>query len=385
MIDIATGWLECSALLGKSEIGVKRAFTQKQSILPFALLGLDTDNGSKFLNYVIFDWCTEQEITFTRAREYRKNDQAHVEEKNGSVVRRLIGYDRFEGGHSWRLLSMPYEVARLYINFFQPSLKLSHKERDGGSVKRLYEPAATAYQRILGSSNVSTIKKDELTALFNTLDPLRLLEELERLQQQLWNTSVPVKESKPAPYHQLLKSINDSEPVKPQIVAAKAKTSNQKLKTDWLPTVAYPGKKKGKKTTLDEVWEEVCIELNSAPLLTPRNILALLEERYPGKFRTSQLSTITDKLRNWRFTNNLPIEFDKLKPGKKSNVDEIWELALLELEEHPDISLRALLNTLVAKHPNKVNLGQRTSLYERHRVWRAGRTELVNTFETNLF
>ncbi len=120
MTDIATGWTECSALLSKSEVSVLRAFTTVKATLPFPLLGLDTDNGSEFINHAVLNWCTEHSITFTRSREYKKNDQAHVEEKNGSVVRRLIGYDRFEGESSWRLLTMLYEIARLYVNFFQP-------------------------------------------------------------------------------------------------------------------------------------------------------------------------------------------------------------------------------------------------------------------------
>ena len=104
--------------------------------LPVPLLGLDTDNGSEFINYEMLRYCQREQITFTRSRVNRKNDQAFVEEKNGSVVRRLIGYDRYEGLGAWRALIHLYEILRLYVNFFQPSMKLIEKQREGARVKK---------------------------------------------------------------------------------------------------------------------------------------------------------------------------------------------------------------------------------------------------------
>lgn len=118
MTDIASTWTECFALIGKSEAGVLMALGEAQKILPFPILGIDSDNGSEFINHGLLNWCQAQRVTFTRSREYKKNDQAHVEEKNGSIVRRLIGYDRYEGEDSWRRLQHIYREARLYINFF---------------------------------------------------------------------------------------------------------------------------------------------------------------------------------------------------------------------------------------------------------------------------
>jgi hypothetical protein len=97
LTDIATGWTECLALLRRSEADVSAAIHAVRQCLPFPLLGLDTDNGGEFINYELLRYCEKEKITFTRSRAYRKNDQAHVEEKNGSVVRRLVGYDRYEG------------------------------------------------------------------------------------------------------------------------------------------------------------------------------------------------------------------------------------------------------------------------------------------------
>lgn len=165
MTDVFSGWTELFALLTKSEAGVLKGFSEAQECLPFPLLGLDTDNGSEFINHTILNWCKEARITFTRSREYKKNDQAYVEEKNGSIVRRLIGYDRFEGVESWRLLTRLYRVARLYINFFQPSMKLLQKERDGGKVTRHYHTAATPHQRLLQCESVNFECKQTLNNL----------------------------------------------------------------------------------------------------------------------------------------------------------------------------------------------------------------------------
>ena len=132
LVDIATGWTECVALLRRSEADVIGALTAVSKRLPFPLLGLDTDNGSEFINYEMLKFCRREQITFTRSRAYKKNDQAYVEEKNGSVVRRLIGYDRYEGLEAWRALTKLYSVLRDYQNFFQPSMKLQSKSRSGG-------------------------------------------------------------------------------------------------------------------------------------------------------------------------------------------------------------------------------------------------------------
>ena len=152
LTDIATGWTECVALLRRSEADVSGAIHATRRCLPFPLLGLDTDNGGEFINYELLRYCEKEKITFTRSRAYRKNDQAHVEEKNGSVVRRLIGYDRYEGSDAWRALSALYRVLRLYVNFFQPSMKLLSRERLGGHTTKHYDKARTPYKRVLESS-----------------------------------------------------------------------------------------------------------------------------------------------------------------------------------------------------------------------------------------
>lgn len=189
MTDIVTAWTECLALLNKTEIEVMAAICRAIQLLPFPLKGLDTDNGSEFINSSLTQWCVDNQVTFTRSREYKKNDQAHVEEKNGSIVRRFVGYDRFEGDSSKQQLSNLYEVTRLYVNYFQPTQKLLCKQRDGARTVKTYEVAQTPYQRILSMPNLSESTKASLRDEFESLDPVHLLQEIERLQTALWRTA----------------------------------------------------------------------------------------------------------------------------------------------------------------------------------------------------
>jgi len=131
LTDIATGWTECAPLLVREQRLLTEVLSELRKLLPFALLGLDTDNDSVFMNETVRDYCETAEIEFTRCRPYRKNDQAWVEQKNGAVVRRAIGYRRFEGLEAAAALARLYAAMRLFVNFFQPSFKLAAKARDG--------------------------------------------------------------------------------------------------------------------------------------------------------------------------------------------------------------------------------------------------------------
>ncbi len=154
------------------------------------LLGLDTDNGREFLNTDLLDYCTRERITFTRGRVAKKNDQCFVEQKNGAIVRQLVGYDRFEGEHAYRQLAELYRAVRLYVNFFQPSMKLRLKERDGGKLRRRYDPAKTPFQRLLAMGVLSTDDRVRLTAIAQALDPVQLLRQIQQLQDALWRHAV---------------------------------------------------------------------------------------------------------------------------------------------------------------------------------------------------
>lgn len=186
MTDIATGWTEIIPLLHRDEEQVRAGIEKVIELLPFNLRGIDCDNGNEFLNHKMVAWCEARQITFTRARENRKNDQAHVEEKNGSIVRRLAGYGRYEGQYAREVMAEFYSVARLYINFFQPSMKLVKKTRVGSKVSKWYDTARTPFDRLLSFKCIPPAQRAELVSQFRTLDPVALLAEMARQQEKLW-------------------------------------------------------------------------------------------------------------------------------------------------------------------------------------------------------
>ena len=191
MTDIATGWTECLGVLNKSQRQVSKAVAAARQRFPFPLLGIDSDNGSEFINANLLRYCSQEGITFTRCREYRKNDQAHVEQKNWSVVRHFVGYDRYVGTAALRKLEALYQALRLYVNFFQPVQKLISKERVGARVKKRYDIAKTPYQRVLDSEQVSAASKRRLREQYASLNPAALLRRIEALQGELWRSREP--------------------------------------------------------------------------------------------------------------------------------------------------------------------------------------------------
>lgn len=184
-IDLDTNWDECVAFLGKGENAAMGGVKTIREKLPFPLLGIDSDNGEEFINWELYRWCRKEEITFTRCREYHKNDQAHVEEKNWSVVRRYTGYKRFETQEQVDFLNKLYGHLRLYFNFFQATLKLERKVRVGGKVKRIYPKAKTPYQRVLEHKDIPEKNKEILREQYKTLNPAKLLRAIQEITDQL--------------------------------------------------------------------------------------------------------------------------------------------------------------------------------------------------------
>lgn len=187
--DICTGWTDVTALLHRSQQAVSDAIQRMRQRLPFPLLGIDSDNGSEFINDLLYRYCLDEHITFTRSRPYKKNDQAHVEQKNWSVVRRAVGYDRWETKQELALLENVYEDLRPYINFFQPSFKLIAKERIGNQTLRRYDPAKSPYLRVFQRQDISTEAKARLTYLYVQLNPAELRHCIDQKTAILWKLS----------------------------------------------------------------------------------------------------------------------------------------------------------------------------------------------------
>jgi hypothetical protein len=187
--DICTGWMALSALPQRSQQAVCEAIQQLRQRLPFPLLGIDSDNGSEFINDLLYHYCLDEQITFTRSRPYRKNDQAHVEQKNWSVVRHTVGYDRWETEQERVLLESIYDDLQLYINFFQPSFKLIAKERVGNRTLKRYDTAKTPYQRVLERQDIPLETKARLMNLYLQLNPAELRRQIDQKTAKLWKIS----------------------------------------------------------------------------------------------------------------------------------------------------------------------------------------------------
>ena len=193
LTDIATTWTETEAVPNKAQAWVFEALKNLRKNLPFPLLGLDSDNGSEFINQHLSTYCQHQKLTFTRSRPYRKNDNCFVEQKNYSVVRRAVGYQRYDTEAQLQLLNELYATLRLYTNFFQPTMKLQSKERVGSKVTKRYDLAQTPYQRVLAAPQIAKAKKDLLRAKYETLNPAALKRKITRLQERFLKTTGSAK------------------------------------------------------------------------------------------------------------------------------------------------------------------------------------------------
>jgi hypothetical protein len=187
--DLFTGWTDVTALPHRSQEAVSDAIHLMRQRLPFSLLGIDSDNGSEFINDLLYRYCLDEKITFTRSRPYKKNDQAHVEQKNWSVVRHTVGYDRWETDQELAILENIYDDLRLYINFFQPSFKLIAKERIGNKTIKRYDTAKTPCQRVLERKDISLEAKAQLMNLYVQLNPAELRRRIDQNTAKLWKIS----------------------------------------------------------------------------------------------------------------------------------------------------------------------------------------------------
>lgn len=295
LIDIPTCWIEFAPLLRKSDADVTAALNAIRAVLPMLMLGLDTDNGCEFINNELFQYCEREKITFTRSRPYKKNDQAHVEQKNGSVIRRTVGYDRFEGVDAWNCLMNLYRVLRLYINFFQPSCKLVKKVRTGSRVKKVYDLARTPYQRVLEASQVNADSKRKLTELYCSLDPVVLFEQIAHLQQQL------------------LEAATDFVPTEEVTDACLPRTDvpQEEQQTELTSLKPIPTGKRAYNRSVPHTWRTRKDPLGGASdfarqlfdenhTITGAELLKQLMESFPNNFTGRELKTIQRRLAIWR-------------------------------------------------------------------------------------
>jgi hypothetical protein len=186
LVDIATGWTECAAIANKGQAAVLAALGRLRACLPFPLRGVDCDNGSEFLNAHLVRYCQAERLTLTRCRAYHKNDQAHVEQKNWSVVRQLVGYDRYAGAEAVAALEGVYALLHVYVNGYLPVMKLVGKERDGARVRKRYDVPQTPYRRAEAASVLRPDAQEAFAAQVAAMGPLHLRRQLDAALAQLW-------------------------------------------------------------------------------------------------------------------------------------------------------------------------------------------------------
>ena len=292
LTDIATGWTECAPLLVREQTLLTEVLGEVRKRMPFPLLGFDTDNDSVFMNETVRDYCKDAGVVFTRCRPYRKNDQAWVEQKNGAVVRRIVGYRRYVGLEAAATLGRLYGSVRLFVNFFQPSFKLAGKVRDGAKVTKRYHAPATPYQRLMADPRTSDAVRRRVSALHATLDPVRLLSEIRLGQRQLVEIA--------------------DRPATGEAAAPSAPTLAQfllGLRTSWQDGEVRPTSKPKKKVAqywrrCPDPFEAVASRMRewfeAEPWRTSRELLERLQGEHPGVYPDGQLRTVQRRVKGWR-------------------------------------------------------------------------------------
>jgi hypothetical protein len=175
LTDIVTQGVETRAVMGKGETGVVQALDEMRDYLPFILRGIDSDNGSEFINYHLYDYCQTEHVQFTRGRPYKKNDNAHIEQKNWTHVRKILAWDRYDSPEALEAINDLYRnELRIMMNFFQPTVKLIEKRRIGSKVKRTYDEPQTPIDRLAAQYTRKPKAIRELLELRNSINPFEL-------------------------------------------------------------------------------------------------------------------------------------------------------------------------------------------------------------------
>ena len=308
LTDVATGWTECLPLLHRGQDAVIQALTAARRLLPFPLLGLDTDNGGEFINAAVLAYCAASEITFTRGRVANSNDQCFVEQKNGSIVRQLVGYDRYVGEAAYRQLAELYRAVRLYVNVFQPSLKLQTKHREGSRVRRTYDAARTPFQRVVASGVLDRPTRDRLEAIAAALDPVRLLRQIQTLQDALWRHAIlpPSAMAAQSPLANAIRfdvqacGLADTDAASTEEVNDLGGVEQRRRRYRRTPRTLGPRTYRTRPDPFAGVWEEIRQELEAQPERTAKAAFQALQRRYPGRFPDVQLRTLQRRVQAWR-------------------------------------------------------------------------------------
>ncbi|QDV40609.1 Integrase core domain protein [Stieleria neptunia] len=287
--DVASGWTECIPILIREQSLVVESLELLRNRFPFPVLGINTDNDSSFINESVIKFCDSQSITFTRSRPYRKNDQAWIEQKNGSIVRKHLGYQRFSGPIACQTIAHLFDSVRWYVNMFQPSFKLLSKTRDGARVSKKFHSPQTPCERLLSDSRVSSESKEYLRRNRLEQDPLELLHAIRQSQAALDSLST-----------------EDSLSQEQQIDLEEFLSQLPELwkKGEARPThQPKPMRTRDYRTRPDPFegdWTTILGWLEKSPDATASSLLERLIERSPDKYNGGQLRTLQRRVSQWR-------------------------------------------------------------------------------------
>lgn len=286
--DVCSGWTEAVPLLAREQSLAAEGLDVMCDRFPVPVIGLNPDNDGAFINDTLIDYCERRSLKFTRSRPHQKNDQAWVEQKNGAVIRRFVGYDRFSGIVAAQLFGKLYQALRLYVNYFQPSFKLLEKTRDGARVKRRYSKPMTPADRLLEHPMVSEKDKDALRAQRACLDPIELLHQIRETQAALAAMSSPGYNNRPG------KDLDE-------FLAQLSRLWQQgEVRPTYRKVSDTPRYWRTRPDPFQDVWPEVLYWLGEDPDATAKSLFERLMVKYPGKFESGQLRTLQRRVKEWR-------------------------------------------------------------------------------------
>ena len=415
LTDIASGWTEAAPIVVREATLVVETLERIRVGLPFALQALDVDNGSEFVNDKLIEYCLSHGIELTRSRPYRKNDQAWIEQKNGAIVRRLLGYRRFEGLAAARAITRLYGASRLFVNFFQPSFKLAGKQRDGAKVTKRYHPPQTPCERLLQSDSIPMATKSKLREISAELDPLKLLEEMRAVQAYLAaladGETPPPMSSEPPNLAAFVASLSSAWHVgeirptfsieaKPRYLRGLEKISAQTLvsstaisqaatapvptptsaNTREKPQPIYAERGHARVHALSMVWPIVCRRLEALPNINAMQLFDELCIQFPGRFTRKQYKTLLRRVNLWRGdarargvvigSKTYRRLSDKPRGRRPDIFKDHWQEMAQCLEQRPDQTALELLIEFQARYPGRYSLRQLHTLQKRVRIWR---------------
>jgi Integrase core domain len=432
LTDIASGWTECSPLVVREGSLLVEALERVRLGLPFPLQALDVDNGSEFVNETMIQYCLRNGIELTRSRPYRKNDQAWIEQKNGAIVRKLLGYRRFEGIAAAQALARLYGASRLFVNFFQPSFKLAEKHRQGAQVTKRYHPPQTPSERLLLDDRVTGAIKVKLREVANALDPLQLLEEIRAMQSHmvvLAEGGKPQASSTPEPnltaflaslssawrggevrpthsaeatprYLRRIQNIVHPDtvaarqvaaPRQPKVVQMQAqpvvtpdRLSVPKLDPEIerqceLQRQDFARRHIQRRHAFTLIWPLVCRRLESRPNINASELFDELRAQYPGRFHRGQLNAFIGRVRLWRedarargvvIGTRTHRNTTSRARRRPDPFQGHWAEMLQCLEADPDQTALQLLIDFQARYPDRYGHRHLRTLQRRLKIWR---------------